>query len=286
MNNIPTNQASGMLPWSLLILTWGLAFCMSCRIMNIITSGQPGKGTDSAAEMILGESRAALSAHFYEQADTYFHGGWEHQSQEAFRNGVFQKMQNEISPRFHIHLEGDAIKEIMPWMRLATMMNPADVRIYLDTAFWLAHESARPDIAEQVLQEAQINNPFNYQVQLERGRLFLMEKKVTEAKNAFDAGLAFWPGRVKMDEYELNDGKARLLLFRALIHETEGKKADAIMCLKEITRIFPERTTILARIRNLEEGKEPSLLASRLWSDMLRDDADRKSDDQCKHPGE
>ncbi|MDD4870550.1 MAG: hypothetical protein PHR77_08315 [Kiritimatiellae bacterium] len=277
---------SGTWPWGLLALAWGTSFCCSCWFSHATANNAIKDKSNSTAVMLLGEGKTALSDYFYEQADTYFHGGWEHQKKEAFHGGLLQKMAADVSPRYHIHLSGHDVKEIMPWLRLATLMNPSDVRKYLDSAFWLAHDAARPDLAEQVLAEAQINNPLNYQIQIERGRVFLMEKKLQEAKNAFAAGLAFWPGKEKTDAFETLDGKARLLLYTALLSEADGNKQDAILFLKEILKIFPERAAIRDRIKDLEDGKEPSLLASRIWTDMIRHDADMKSEGQCKHPGE
>jgi len=279
-------EIPGIRSWLVLALAWEMAFSVSCLLTSTAGDIQSRDNRDSVTGVFLGESRLALSGHFYELAETYFHGGWEHSKQEAFQDSIFQEAASEISPRHHIHVEGAEVREIMPWLRLATIMNPSDVRIYLDSAFWLGYEAGRPDLAEQVLLEAQVNNPYNYQVQLERGRLFLKEKRIADAKQAFDAGLAFWPGKEKTDTFDTKDGKARLLLYRALLYEADQKRPEAISCLKEIMDLFPERTAVGERIRTLEEGKEPSLLASRALGDMLKNDADTKNEDQCKHRGE
>lgn len=236
--------------------------------------------------MLLGESKVALTWYFYHQADTYFHGGWEHLKNEAFRGSIYQNMAGEISPRYHIHLGGSEVKEIMPWLRLATLTDPHDIRIFFDSAFWLTHDAKRPDLAEQVLLSAQIENPFNYQVQLERGRIFLVQNKLEEAKHAFDAGLAFWPSKDNANTETAMDGKARLLLYRALLHEADGEKKEAISNLQAILQLFPKRTYLLARIHDLQEGKEPSLLAPKIWNDMLKHDVNKQSENHCSHPGE
>lgn len=268
------------------IVIWILTFCLSCWI-SIATTTDPAKAcSDSVVGRLLGESKAALTWYFYHQADTYFHGGWEHLKNEAFRGSIYQSITGEISPRYHIHLSGSGVKEIMPWLRLATLTDPHDIRIVFDSAFWLAHDAKRPDLAEEILLSAQIENPFNYQVQFERGRVFLMQNKIEEAKRAFDAGLAFWPSKDKPDTEEAKDGKARLLLYRALLHEADGEKKEAVSKLEEILRLFPERTHLLARINDLKEGKKPSLLASRVWSDMLKHDMSKHSENHCDHPGE
>lgn len=273
-------------PWILVIATWSAIFSVSC-LLGITPTGKPlDTSSDSAAGMFLEGSGMALSSYFYRQADTYFHGGWEYSTLEVFHDSIFQRMNNEIAPRFHTHISGDAAKEILPWLRLATRLNPSNVKYYLDSAFWLAHELARPDLAEQVLREAQANNPFNYQIQLELGRVFLLQKKFSNAKHAFQAGLAFWPGRTDADEFEKNDTKARLLLYKAMLNEMEGNRSQAISSLKEILTLFPQRTGIRDRIKELEAGNEPSLLASRMMSDMLRGDAEKKTGGLNKHRGE
>jgi len=286
MKQTEARDLSAIRGWLMLILLGVISFSVSCWLSVSTWTLQAADNRSSIAGMLLGEGRLALSGHFYELADEYFHGGLEHQTKEAFRDSLFQKAAGEISPRRHIHLSGAETSEIIPWLRLATMMNPSNVTIYLDTAYWLSSESGRPDLAEQVLLEAQVRNPSSYKVQLERGRLFLQEKRIKDAKQAFNAGLALWPGEDKPDTFEAKDDKASLLIYRALIHEAEEERQEAITCLKGILNLFPERTSIKDRIKTLEEGKEPSLLASQVWSDMLKKDVQTKSGDRCKHPGE
>ena len=286
-NHTPENLSPSLTtPVCTAVSIWILTFALSCWI-SIATTTDPAKADDdSMAERLLGESKVALTWYFYHQADTYFHGGWEHTRHEAFKKSIYQNLAGDISPRYHIHLSGSEVKEIMPWLRLATLTDPHDIRIFFDSAFWLAHDAKRPDLAEEVLLSAQVDNPFNYQVQLERGRIFLIQNKIDEAKRAFDAGLAFWPSKDKADTETAMDGKARLLLYRALLHEADGKKDEAISNLQEILRLFPERVYLLSRIDDLKEGKEPSLLASKVWSDMLKHDMSKQSENHCNHPGE
>ncbi len=268
------------------IVLWMLTFFLSCRIFATMV-GDPAKAsTDSFAGMILGESRIALAWYFYRQAETYFHAGWERRKNEAFSGSIYQKIAGKISPRHHIHLSGPKIKEIMPWLSLATRMDPHNTDFFFDAAFWLAHDVNRPDLAEQVLYTAHIENPYNYQVQFERGRIFLMQHTVDDAKRGFDAGLAFWPGKNDSDSEDAMDWKAKLLLYRALLHEADGEKEKAIANLREILELFPDRISMLERIHELEDGKEPSLLASKIWSDMIKHDMSKRADNHFGHPGE
>ena len=274
------------LVWPALAAGCLLSFSLSCWISMATTDSEKDAYRISVAERFLGEGRLALSRHFYEQADLYFHGGWEHANKEAFHDSVFQQLEAEISPRHHVHISGEKVKELMPWLRMATLIEPDNATMYLDAAFWLIHESKRPDLAEKVLSEAQVNCPFNVQIQLEKGRLFLMEGKIAAAKRAFEAGLAFCPGPAKTEDFDTKDARARLLLYRALLHEADHENKEAIAELKEILVLFPERIAIRDRINELETKGEASLLASGVWSDMLKKESVRKEDDHCTHPGE
>ncbi|MGQ9663594.1 MAG: tetratricopeptide repeat protein, partial [Kiritimatiellia bacterium] len=196
----------------------GVSFTLSCLLVAAHPTQNESQGRSIAAAL-LGESRLALSGHFYEMADTYFHRGVGHVHEEAFSDGFFQKIHKQFSPREHVHVKGRQINEIMPWLKLAIRMDPHNVELYTVAAFWLATEGRRPDTALDVLRQALANNPYCYQAQLELGRIYLQMGKLSEAKRAFDAGLAFWEKAAKKESSDAHWDRAALLLYRALLHE-------------------------------------------------------------------
>ena len=267
-----------------LAVIWGMAFSVSC----LLGVGQPWDGgagsRQSIAEMILGESRSALSGGFYEMADVYFHKGVGDIERRAFDNGLFQNIQKEITPERVVHASGSSIKEIMPWLWLAIRTNPHDMNAYLVTAYLLSREVGRSDLAHEVLREAQYNNPFNYEAPLEDARVYLKEKKTREAEHALDVALAFWPGGKDPNSPEHREDKATILSYRGLLYEADGDKIHAIEDYREILELFPDRILFQNRIESLERGDQPSVLARETWRDkLLKEDQSGETRHNSRH---
>ena len=268
--------------WGMLGLT-GLVFTLSCLLV-VVRPVEGESGERSVAAALFGESRLALSGHFYEMADMYFHRGVEHIREEAFSDGFFQKIYAEFSPRKHVHVAGHDVNEIMPWLKLAIRMDPHNVELYTVTAFWLATEGGHPNIALNVLHQALAHNPYCYQAQLELGRIYLRMERLQEAKRAFDAGLAFWEKAAQKESRDARWDKAALLLYRALLHEADGETELAAAQMREVVSMFPERKGLLARIAALEKGESPLVNARRYWKNVLVEETKQRA--ACKHTAE
>jgi len=250
---------------------WWAVFVVSCRIMAASAGTYPQAQGDSVAAAILGQSRLGMARHAYDMADLYFHRGVHHKHDLAFENNFFQRLRREVAPELHVHVHGAAVTEIMPWLWLTIRMDPHHAEPYLVAAFWLIKEGRRPDLALEVLQEAQCAIPFNYEIQLAKGRIYLKQGDLARAKEALDAGLAFWPSGKSPVSEDARGDRAALLLYRALLHETDGETEEAIAEMEEILRMFPKRTALRDRIEAYRRGGEPSLLANRVWTGMLRE---------------
>ncbi|MBT3296954.1 MAG: hypothetical protein HN919_01600 [Verrucomicrobia bacterium] len=262
----------GFAAW--LVVLVGGAFALSCQIQARMTP-QPKDAPASAGAALLGESRLGLASYFHEMADLYFHCGVAHTRHEAIHDTWFQKRLTALRPSLHKHADRQAAREIVAWLRLAATMNPHDVEIVLLAAFWLHHEVGERELAQQMLKEAQVANPFDYEIQMERGRLYLYGGDVAAARARFDAALAFWPGARAPDNDTARHDQARLLLYRSLIHEVDGERREAIAGLREILLLFPERTHLENRIATLESGAEPALLGGHVWNNLLQSEDER-----------
>lgn len=252
---IARRWAAGPLPWAAVPALWGAAFTLACRLAG--TLPEPGADEAGLADLLFGESRHALSGALFEQADVFFHKGVEHFEKKAFTNTVFQALLTDIAPETHLHAEGQSAMEIIPWLRLATRADPHNVDACLVTSFWIMTQAHRPDLAEQVLLEAERNNPGDYRILLEKGRLFLRTLQFQRAANALDAALARWPGRLDpKDEQALLD-KAEVYTYRAFLCELTGQPRAAADCFKKVLAIFPQRSYIKQRVELLESGREP-----------------------------
>jgi len=262
------------------------AFVLSCRLSTLPAAGHERVGRQSLAGALASESRLALSGHFYEMADLYFHCGVEHIRDRAFEDSIWQRTMELISPVAHVHRDGQSVKEIMPWLWMAIRADPHNVQTYLVAAYWLANEADRPDLALSVLDEARWQNPGNCEIQIERGRICLALRRIEAATHAFDAALAFWPGHQDPADQSARHERATALLYRALLHELAGENDAAVRALQEHLSLFPDRTHIAERIRALEKGEAPSRLASEFLDDILRKYQDAESARADEEDGE
>jgi len=256
-------------PWVVLGTSAVMAFSLSCVLATARARESGVEPRLAELERVLGNSRLALSSYFIEMADVYFHKGVEHVEKRAFESGFFQALSKDISPERVVHMAGQNVKEMMPWIWLAIRSDPHNLNAYLVGAFLLSREVGRPDLAHELLREAQYNNPKNYEAPLEDARVYLKEKNTPAAKHALDVGLAFWPGGKMPQEANAREDKAALLLYRALLNEIDGEDDAAIARYQEILGLFPQRTALQNRIDSLRHGGQPSVLATRLWHDTL-----------------
>ena len=265
------------------VVLFGAVVLLSLAMTIANTNASAVMDQRSVARQLFGESCVALSSHFYETADKYYHGGVEHVKKAAFHNSIFQRMAKEVSPQAHTHLIGKDVKEMMPWLWLAIRTDPRRLETYLVASFWLATDGDRPNLALAVLSEAQQNIPASHEIQLEKGRLYLRRKMTEEAKAAFDSGLALWPGRGDPHDHDLQHDKARLLLYRAALYEMDDDKTKAAAALREIRAMFPERIYLNERIAQLEQGAEPAQQASKRIQQMLEGEAQRRRSTTCQN---
>jgi hypothetical protein len=249
-------RQSGLWPWTALAGCFAGAFVLAA-LLTASAPISPDAG-GSVTDLLFGGSRRVLSAELYERADNYFHRGVAHHEQRVERHDWIQRLRADISPEAHRHAEGFDSAEIVPWLRLATDADPHNVEAWLVAAFWLETGTRRPDLAKQVLREAQRHNPGDYRVLSDRARLYVRTARFGEAANVLDAALTRWPGGLDPADRQTLLDKAEMLTYRSFLHEMDGHPADAVTGFKNVLAIFPDRTYIKARMRELETGQAPS----------------------------
>ena len=84
-------------------------------------------------------------------------------------------------PNRHTHLDeggptddlstSDKVREILPWLKLSSELDPDNVQTYTVTAYWL-RRLHKDEQANQVLLEGLRNNPDSYEILFELGRLY------------------------------------------------------------------------------------------------------------------
>jgi len=253
------------------------AFSLACQLIAVSASAPQTENSQSLAGALVADSRVAIGSQFYTQADVYFHRGVPHSKAHAFDDDIFQRVRNAVTPQQPMHLSGASdITEIMPWLDLATRINPQNEESYLVAAFWLAGQAKRPDLALHVLNNAQCNISYSYTIQCEKGRILLHEGKHDLALQAFNAANAFW--NVKADASNSDDllDKGKFLLYRALLLEVAGKQQAAIEDLKALLSIPPDRPAMQIRLQQLSNGEPTQPSARDVLQTLLRKHAKPK----------
>ncbi len=275
-------------PVGALILLALSAFSLACRLAPNpelgLSSGQ------SLIEQLLGASRVALGQNFYRMADLYFHMGVSEEREDAAIDDPFQRIRAEIAPALHRHAKGVGIYELMPWLRFATDLDPHNVEAYSVAAYWLSRQGGRSDLAEAVLNEAARNNPRDYRVYAEKGRLFMYRKEAGQAAMAFDAGLRVWPGGSSADDPQARLDLANMLVSRAFLFELAGRNEWARPLIVRALALVPEDRALAEHLRRLDDGQISAETSRRVWERPHEEHDDEaqchrvhQHDDSCGH---
>src|SRR5258708_3903046 len=155
------------------------------------------------------------------------------------------RFSRQFFPSVHTHLdEGGArghtastgdlgdnseVREILPWLRLSSELDPNNVQTYTVTAFWLRERMGKVAEAEQFLREGLRANPGSYEILFELGRTFdENHHDPARARNLWELALRNWQRsegpKEKPDKFSLN----QILSHLAFLEESQGNYQQAI----------------------------------------------------------
>jgi tetratricopeptide (TPR) repeat protein len=213
---------------ALLVLSFGLAADLQPQFV-----AWPGSRADGDIfKITLGESRRLFANEFYTKADAYYHSGFyptifdnndafktahmaedtgavhskNHGEEESFMGPPIDWIEafgRHFFPDRHTHLDeggpqddlssSDSIREILPWLKLSTDLDPQNVQNYTVTAYWLRQRMHKTDEADQVLLEGLHENPGSCDILFELGRLYAESYHDTNrAENVWAAAAKNW----------------------------------------------------------------------------------------------
>ena len=212
---------------------------------------------------LLGEGKSIVSNLSILQADRYFHGGIGHipegDGEGALMNGcrvpveglekggrefsrwnILFRLSGELELTQHIHLEGDQVKEIIPWLYYSIKIDPHNVMAYTLAAYYLSARFDRTRQALVLLREGLANNPDSWEINAEIGRLYLEHYKdyknaATYLTRAYDL-----MQDVPHDKFQ----ERYVLTFLAHSYELLGENDAAVMPRERIHELFPEYTVV------------------------------------------
>ena len=188
-----------------------LCFGLAARLEPWFQTMRWSRTQSDVFYVVLGDSRRMFANGFYTKADAYYHSGFYptiFDNNEAFKTAHMAEDTGAVSsknhgdeegfmgpprdwldafgrhfmPDRHTHLDeggptgdlstSDNIREILPWLKLSTELDPNNIQTYTVTAFWLRERMHKTNEANQVLLEGLRNNPGNCDILFELGRLY------------------------------------------------------------------------------------------------------------------
>ena len=244
----------------------------------------------SVLASLLGDGRKGAADYFAIQADVYFHSGYypsmfdQARAQEVQDSDIshpeekgeakqeekgfmgeprdwIERFSRNFHPSHHTHLHGDAVAEMLPWLKLSAELDPQRIQSYLVTSYWLREGLGKSADAEDFIRDGLRNNPHSPDLLFVLGQIYLEDHKdYPRAKNIFLAAKKEWHKRDDSKPVVSKNGeetKDLLLLgniFRGLVKEEEsvGNLEQALRYLQELKPDAAEPDAVQKRIDELQ----------------------------------
>jgi tetratricopeptide (TPR) repeat protein len=269
-----------------LILLLLLAACFSlATVLEPRASGWSQRAqADNILKVLFGDGRRLFANHFFVQADVSFHSGYYPSIFDQARAATkdtrhltakegepaaeeHEKQMNFLGPprdwieRFgrhffiteHTHLQGNNEREILPWLKLSSELDPQMIETYTVAAYWLC-DLGKVKEAEEFLRQGLLNNPDSYEILFALGRLYYQDKHdPARARNVWQLGLRKW------SEQEAAGKKPDLLVLDQIavnlsrLEEKEGNLARAIALLELSKKASPSPEALQQQIDELKQ---------------------------------
>lgn len=221
----------------------------------------------------LGEGRSIVSSMSVLKADLYFHGGVGHfddehegglalgeEEHEACEHpedhklpepnpyNLLFRLSRAIGVTEHIHLQGDQIKEIIPWLYYAAEVDPHNVQAYVLTGFYLCSRLGKVDEGIDFLREGLKKNPESWEIYAELGRIYFQYRKNYEASAQYLFEAIVLMQKEPHDKFQ----ERYVLSYLARSYVALGRESDALPLYDRLNALFPN-TNYREILRNGEK---------------------------------
>ncbi len=269
-----------------------LLVVMSFSLATVLQPRQPALAHDAPTSgnvlaLLLGDARKMFAQQMFAKADAYFHRGnypsifdltqqheenhmageshhtdgdhdEDHDDAPAPATDWIESFGRHFYPTVHVHLQDGEEREMLPWLRIASELDPQSIETYVVTAYWLRDRLNRVDEAEQILRTGLHANPNSPELLYELGRLFYENRKDNRrARNVWSFALRRWH---EVEEPKPTPDKvllAQLLGGLGRIEHQDGHVAAAIGYLKQLKEISPSPEQIQKQIDQLAATTQP-----------------------------
>ncbi len=270
-------------PFAVLLLL--LAACFSlATLLQVRAAGWSKRGkSDNILNVLLGDGRHLFANQFFVQADVSFHSGYypsifdqanrpkdtshltakegEPAAEEHERQMNFLGPPRDWIERFgrhfiiteHTHLQGSREAEILPWLKLASELDPQKIETYTVAAYWL-RDLGKFKEAERFLRQGLLNNPDSYDILFELGRLYYENNHdAARARKIWDLALRRWGEQQSAGKKPDILKLGQIADFLARLEEKEGNLSRAIQLLELSQKASPNREALQRQINELKQ---------------------------------
>lgn len=162
-----------------------------------------------------------------------------------------------VSKHAHLTDKGtNAAKEILPWIKLASKLNPTKVQSYTVGAYWLRDLGKHAE-AEQFLREGLRHNPESYDILLELGRGYFEANDYIRARNVLEQAFRRWREQEnpKPVDQQNRFTASEILGYLARLEDRTGNREQALQWLGILRKASPHPESIDQRIAEVRAGK-------------------------------
>ena len=166
-------------------------------------------------------------------------------------------------PNRHTHLDeggptddlstSEKVREILPWLKLSSELDPDNIQTYTVTAYWLRRLHKDKE-ANQVLLEGLRNNPDSYEILYELGRLYNENYHDTErARNVWEAAARIF---LKLPSDQEKDNKLifeRIATSLGKLEEDSGNLPEALNWFHAAQTVSETPAAIQQRIDEIQK---------------------------------
>jgi tetratricopeptide (TPR) repeat protein len=285
-----TNRAFVLLGVLLLVACAALAAALDRWFMS--WAGNRAKDF-SPLKLAIGDGQKIFAGHFYRKADVYFHSGMYpsiFDNNESFKTAhigedagatssnntgdednflgdqrdIIDRFSRNFFPSRHTHLDeggvageqGDraAVREILPWLKIAQELDPENPLTYTVSAYWLRQRLGKVREAELMLREGLKVLPDHPALLFELGRVcFDNRKEIARARNVWRHAAKIWQqqeaAKPDRDMFILE----QILTHLAKLEEEAGDLPRALGYWEQAGVLMPERQGIPERIAELRQ---------------------------------
>ncbi len=162
-----------------------------------------------------------------------------------------------VSQHKHLTEKGtNGPKEILPWIKLASQLDPQKVESYTVGAYWLRQLNKNEE-AEQFLREGLRHNPRSYEIMLELGRSYFERKDYVRARNVLEMAITRWREQEnsKSEDQQNRFAAMQILNHLARVEDRTGNRERAIEWLAILKKVSPHPAEIDKRIAEVRAGQ-------------------------------